>query len=120
MRFSNRLGRHLFAVAAFPLFALPARRKFQVALPAKLMFQGTNRRQGGYAKSLGLKGVILYRNMLTIPQYRGSIYRVPPLPNPPWPLLDEYEASLFIGDYAPSGQIVLNTTFIDSPPSIFN
>jgi hypothetical protein len=30
------------------------------------------------------KGVILYRNMLTIPQYRGSIDRVRQLPNPPW------------------------------------
>ena len=67
------------------------------------------------------KGVVLYRNMLTIPQYRGSIARVPQMPNPPWKpgQLDQYEASLFIGEYAPSGKIVSNKMFIESARSVF-
>lgn len=52
------------------------------------------------------RAVILYRNMLTIPQYRGSIARVPTV-NPPLPSdLAPYEAWQTIGDYAPVGQKV--------------
>jgi hypothetical protein len=52
------------------------------------------------------KAIILYRNMLTIPQYRGSIARVPTV-NPPLPPdLAAYEAYQTIGDYAPVGKVV--------------
>lgn len=52
------------------------------------------------------KAVILYRNMLTIPQYRGSLARVPQLPNPAtWnpKVLAAHEASFHIGEQAPAG-----------------
>ena len=58
--------------------------------------------------------------MLTIPQYRGLIDKVPELPDPlDLRTLDSYEASLYIGDYAPSGRIVPIKTFLESPQSIF-
>ncbi|HZI19912.1 MAG TPA: hypothetical protein VEY09_15105 [Pyrinomonadaceae bacterium] len=59
------------------------------------------------------QAVIIYRNMLTMPQYRGSITRVPNLPTaantPPYwdkSVLASYEAGRFLPDYAPSGQVV--------------
>jgi hypothetical protein len=62
------------------------------------------------------QAVILYRNMLTNPQYRGSILRVPELPKAPWDeaQLVEYEASQYLGDYAPVGRKVTAQEFNDS------
>jgi hypothetical protein len=68
------------------------------------------------------QAVILYRNMLTIQQYRGSIARVPQLPQAdrssivPWDekLLVSHEASRHIGDYAPVGRKVTAQEFNDS------
>jgi hypothetical protein len=59
------------------------------------------------------RAVIIYRNMLTNPQYRGSIMRVPQLPEAPWDKqqLAAYEASLHIGDYAPAGKKVTAQEF---------
>ena len=67
------------------------------------------------------QAVILYRNMLTIPQYRGLITKVPQLPPPgenntpppPWPdsVLAADEAYNFLGDYAPVGKIVTTMDF---------
>ena len=75
--------------------------------------------QGGYNympwQADRARAVILYRNMLTIPQYRGSILRVPMLEQP-WdePKLVAYEASQHIGDYAPKGRKVTAQEFNDS------
>ncbi len=57
--------------------------------------------------------------MLTVPQYRGSITRVPNLPPaqeaplPPWDeaTLARYEAGRYLGDYAPVGRKVSNEEF---------
>jgi hypothetical protein len=67
------------------------------------------------------RAVIIYRNMLTNPQYRGSIMRVPMLPEAPWSnaQLAAYEASLHIGDYAPKGKKItaqeFNTNYGNMP-----
>jgi hypothetical protein len=82
----------------------------------------TKAQQNGYNympwKADHKKAVILYRNMLTNPQYRGSIERVTVLQPPPPPLtaalLAADEASQFIGDYAPDGKIVSAIDFNDS------
>ena len=55
------------------------------------------------------RAVILYRNMLTIPQYRGSIARVPMVNPLDLADLAPYEAYQTIGDYAPVGKVVTNT-----------
>lgn len=52
------------------------------------------------------RAVILYRNMLTIPQYRGSIARVPMVNPSDLADLAPYEAYKTIGDYAPVGQVI--------------
>lgn len=52
------------------------------------------------------KAVILYRNMLTIAQYRGSIARVPTANPSDLANLAPYEAYKTIGDYAPVGKVV--------------
>lgn len=67
------------------------------------------------------QAVILYRNMLTIPQYRGLITKVPQLPPPgpngtpppPWPdsVLTDDEACNILGDYAPVGKIITTEEF---------
>jgi len=66
------------------------------------------------------QAVILYRNMLTIPQYRGSIAKVPelppaadPPPPPPWPdsVLAADEAYISLCEYAPVGKIVTTREF---------
>jgi hypothetical protein len=73
--------------------------------------------QGGYNylpwKADRPRAVIIYRNMLTNPQYRGSIQRVPMLPEAPWSneQLAVYEASRFIGNYAPAGKKVTAEEF---------
>ncbi|MBV9959999.1 MAG: hypothetical protein JO360_16355 [Acidobacteria bacterium] len=63
------------------------------------------------------RAVILYRNMLTTPQYRGSIERVPTMQPPPPPLtpalLEANEASQFIGTYAPVGKKISAIAFQD-------
>ena len=83
-------------------------------------------REGGYNhmpwKANKEEAVILYRNMLTIPQYRGSIARVAELPKaqqrprPAWDerTLVEYEAHNYIHDYAPVGRKVTAREFHDS------
>lgn len=83
-------------------------------------------RQGGYNympwQADKERAVILYRNMLTIPQDRGSILRVPELPkaqkrpHPAWSeaQLVAYEASNYIGDYAPTGRKITAQEFNDS------
>lgn len=74
---------------------------------------------GGYNfmewKADPLRAVILYRNMLTIPQYRGSIARVPLLPQAPWEesTLVADEASQTIGEYAPWGKRVSKDYFLN-------
>ena len=63
------------------------------------------------------QAVILYRNMLTVPQYRNSIARVPRLPpSGDWDkkVLVEYDASRYIGDSAPSGRKVTAAEFFES------
>lgn len=72
------------------------------------------------------EAVILYRNMLTVPQYRGSIKRVPQLPQkkkigPPWSekVLEEHEASRFIGDNAPAGCVIPVAKFNESRDNLF-
>lgn len=66
------------------------------------------------------RAVILYRNMLTAPQYRGSIARVPQLPVASSPaawdekLLVTHEAARHIGDYAPAGRKVSAREFGES------
>ncbi len=67
----------------------------------------------------GGEAVLVYRNMLTVPQYRGSVARVPNLPPaqeaplPPWDeaTLAAYEASRHLGEYAPVGRKVSNKEF---------
>lgn len=74
-------------------------------------------KQGGYNfmpwKANKEQAVILYRNMLTNPQYRGSIARVALLPEAPWKesVLIADEASGYIGDYAPIGRKVTAQEF---------
>ncbi len=76
--------------------------------------------QGGYNYMPWLadkeQAVILYRNMLTNPQYRGSILRVPELPTAPWDeaQLVAFEASQHLGDYAPVGRKVTAREFNES------
>jgi hypothetical protein len=75
--------------------------------------------QGGYNympwKAKEEKAVILYRNMLTIPQYRGSIARVPELTLPKGEAtLIAYEAYRHIGEHAPVGRKVTAQEFKDS------
>lgn len=66
------------------------------------------------------QAVILYRNMLTVPQYRGSIARVPQLPKlqrgETWDeqVLVSHEAARHIGDYAPAGRKVAARELNDS------
>lgn len=66
------------------------------------------------------RAVILYRNMLTGPQYRGSIARVPQLPVASSPvawdekLLVSHEAARHIGDYAPTGRKINAREFGES------
>lgn len=73
--------------------------------------------QGGYNylpwQADKLRAVIIYRNMLTIAQYRGSILRVPKLPEAPWSeaQLLVYEAGNYLGDYAPVGRKVTAQEF---------
>ncbi len=60
------------------------------------------------------QAVILYRNMLTNPQYRYSIARVPQLPKGgPWGegVLASYEAARHLGEYAPMGRKVTAQVF---------
>lgn len=57
-------------------------------------------------KANATKAVILYRNMLTIAQYRGSIARVPTVNPSDLADLAPYEAYKTIGDYAPVGQVI--------------
>lgn len=68
------------------------------------------------------KAVVLYRNMLTVPQYRNSIERVTQLPPGPWSpqQLKEYEASRFIGDAAPSGRVVTVAKFNELRGQVFD
>ncbi|HEY0377843.1 MAG TPA: hypothetical protein VGC87_13030 [Pyrinomonadaceae bacterium] len=75
--------------------------------------------QGGYNympwKANKKQAVILYRNMLTVPQYRGSLARVPVLTLP----TDEatiiaYEAPRHINEHAPVGRKVTAREFNDS------
>jgi hypothetical protein len=67
------------------------------------------------------EAVIIYRNMLTVPQFRSSIEKVPELPAGPWsePVLEEHEASRFIGDAAPAGRVVPVAKFNAAPNDIF-
>jgi len=64
------------------------------------------------------QAVIIYRNMLTVPQYRHSMARVPKLPKPrpdgTWApeTLTSYEAANYLGAYAPAGRRVSNQDFI--------
>jgi hypothetical protein len=62
------------------------------------------------------EAVIIYRNMLTNAQYRGSILRVPELPKAPWneAQLVAYEASRYLGNYAPVGRKVTAQEFNES------
>src|SRR4029079_10912704 len=70
------------------------------------------------------QAVILYRNMLTIPQYRGLITKVPQLPPPghnntppppcPASVLAADEPYVSLGDYAPVGKIVTTMDFNDT------
>ncbi|HEX8919867.1 MAG TPA: hypothetical protein VF766_00220, partial [Pyrinomonadaceae bacterium] len=61
------------------------------------------------------KTVILYRNLVTNPQYRGSLDKVPEIK--PKDLLDKQklytkDAKNFIGDYAPTGKKISQSLFI--------
>ena len=61
------------------------------------------------------QAVILYRNMLTTPQYRGSFVRVPVLTLPTdEATLIAYEAQRHIGEHAPVGRKVTAQEFKDS------
>ena len=75
--------------------------------------------QGGYNympwKANKEQAVILYRNMLTIPQYRGSFMRVPMLTLPTSEaIIIEYEAQRHIGEHAPVGRKVTAQEFNDT------
>lgn len=73
--------------------------------------------QGGYNylpwQADKLRAVIIYRNLLTTAQYRGSILRVPELPTAPWneAQLLLYEAGNYLADYAPVGRKVTAQEF---------
>lgn len=75
--------------------------------------------QGGYNympwKADKRKAVILYRNMLTTPQYRGSITKVPELTLPARDvILIAYEARRHINEHAPVGRKVTAREFNES------
>lgn len=73
------------------------------------------------------QAVILYRNLLTVPQYRNSIERVTKLPppaqfGPPWSesVLVDHEASVYLGDYAPTAYVEPVVQFNNTPYKIFS